>query len=105
MVWLAAKEPLAQDVGTFRYSDLGYIMLTAGLAEVGDGPFAELVRERVLEVVEAEHASFGPRPPEECAATEEDRDWRRKRLRGEVHDENAYAAGGVAGHAGLLGAA
>ena len=31
LVWLAAREPLAQDVGEFRYSDLGYIMLTAGL--------------------------------------------------------------------------
>jgi CubicO group peptidase (beta-lactamase class C family) len=102
-VWLAAKEPLSQAIGEFKYSDLGYIMLTAGLAGVGDAPFAELVRERVLEVVDAEGAAFGPRPREECAATEEDREWRRKRLRGEVHDENAFAVGGVAGHAGLFG--
>jgi len=34
LVWLAAKEPLAQDIGEFRYSDLGYIMLTAGLANL-----------------------------------------------------------------------
>jgi CubicO group peptidase (beta-lactamase class C family) len=104
-VWLAAKEPLSQDVGVFKYSDLGYIMLTAGLATVGDAPFAALVRERVLDVVEAERAGFGPRPREECAATEEDREWRHKRLRGEVHDENSFAVGGVAGHAGLFGTA
>jgi len=104
-VWLAAKEPLSQEIGEFKYSDLGYIMLTAGLAKVGGASFADLVRERVLTVVEAEHADFGPRPRELTAATEEDREWRHKRLRGEVHDENSFAVGGVAGHAGLFGTA
>ena len=105
LIELAAKEPLAQDVGEFRYSDLGYIMLTAGLARAGDATFAELVRRRILAAVETERADFGPRPPVECAATEGDREWRRKRLRGEVHDENAFAMGGVSGHAGLFGTA
>jgi CubicO group peptidase (beta-lactamase class C family) len=31
--------------------------------------------------------------------------WRKRLLRGEVHDENAYMLGGVAGHAGLFGTA
>jgi CubicO group peptidase (beta-lactamase class C family) len=31
--------------------------------------------------------------------------WRKKILCGEVHDDNAYAMGGVAGHAGLFAAA
>ncbi len=105
VVWLAAKEPLAQDVGEFRYSDLGYIMLTAGLAGVGGAPFETVVRQRVLDIVEARTCEYGPRSPEECAATEEDTEWRQKRLRGEVHDENAYAMGGVSGHAGLFGTA
>jgi CubicO group peptidase (beta-lactamase class C family) len=105
LVSFAAKEPLAQDIGEFRYSDLGYIMLTAGLARVAGRPFKDAMRERVLDVVEARSCEYGPRPPEECAATEEDAEWRRKRLRGEVHDENAYAMGGVAGHAGLFGTA
>jgi CubicO group peptidase (beta-lactamase class C family) len=105
LVWLAAREPLAQDIGEFRYSDLGYIMLTAGLARVAGEPFGTVMRERVLDAVEARTCGFGPRPPEECAATEEDTTWRHKRLRGEVHDENAYAMGGVSGHAGLFGTA
>ena len=105
VVWLAAKEPLAQDIGEFRYSDLGYIMLTAGLARVAGEPFRDVMRERVLDVVEARSCEFGPRPALECAATEEDTEWRHKRLRGEVHDENAYAMGGVSGHAGLFGTA
>jgi CubicO group peptidase (beta-lactamase class C family) len=28
--------------------------------------------------------------------------WRQRKIRGEVHDENAYALGGVSGHAGLF---
>jgi CubicO group peptidase (beta-lactamase class C family) len=104
-VWRAAQEPLAQDLGTFKYSDLGYIMLTQGLANITGRGFDDLVRSMVLEPVEARSAKFGPRPGESTVATERDAEWRKKRLRGEVHDENAYAVGGVAGHAGLFGTA
>lgn len=104
-VWRAAQEPLAQDLGTFTYSDLGYIMLTQGLATIGERPFAELVREVVLGPVEATTADFGPRPAERCVATEEDTEWRKRRLRGEVHDENAFSVGGICGQAGLFGTA
>jgi CubicO group peptidase (beta-lactamase class C family) len=44
------------------------------------------------------------RPGHACAATE-DCPWRHKILEGEVHDDNAYVVGGVAGHAGLFGTA
>ena len=104
-IWRAAQEPLAQDLGTFTYSDLGYIMLTEGLATIGDAPFADLMRERVLLPVEALNADFGPRLSERCVATEEDTEWRMRRLRGEVHDENANAFNGTSGHAGLFGTA
>jgi CubicO group peptidase (beta-lactamase class C family) len=104
-VWRAAQEPLAQDLGTFTYSDLGYVMLTQGLATLGGRPFADLVRDQVLGPVEAITADFGPRAPERTVATEEDTQWRKRRLRGEVHDENAFAVGGIAGHAGLFGTA
>jgi CubicO group peptidase (beta-lactamase class C family) len=46
------------------------------------------------------------RPPERLreriAPTEVD-PWRQRHLRGEVHDENAFALGGVSSHAGLFG--
>jgi len=104
-VWLAASEPLTGDVGTFTYSDLGYVMLTAGLAHAGGGDFRTLIRERVLGPVEAATCDFVPTDPAVCAATERDTGWRGRRIRGEVHDENAFAMGGVAGHAGLFGSA
>jgi CubicO group peptidase (beta-lactamase class C family) len=40
--------------------------------------------------------------PSETAATERC-PWRSRVMRGEVHDENAFALGGAAGHAGLFG--
>jgi CubicO group peptidase (beta-lactamase class C family) len=39
---------------------------------------------------------------ERIAPTENDTVFRKRLIRGEVHDENAYALGGVAGHAGLF---
>jgi CubicO group peptidase (beta-lactamase class C family) len=40
--------------------------------------------------------------PARCAATERCT-WRGRVMRGEVHDENAFALGGASGHAGLFG--
>ncbi|HEV2250529.1 MAG TPA: serine hydrolase domain-containing protein [Candidatus Limnocylindria bacterium] len=104
-VWRAAQEPLAQDLGTYVYSDLGYIMLTGGLATVGGGGFDALVAERVIGPVEAATLRFPPEAPTACAATELDPSLGRGRIRGTVHDENAHAMGGIAGHAGLFGTA
>src|SRR5437762_13142389 len=53
VVWLAGQGPLAPDSGEFRYSDLGCILLTAGLGRVAGGPFAELMRDGLLEGVGA----------------------------------------------------
>jgi serine-type D-Ala-D-Ala carboxypeptidase len=61
-IWRAAQEPLAQDIGTFKYSDLGYIMLTQGLANVAGRPLDEILHTKVLSSVEATTAQFGPRP-------------------------------------------
>jgi len=48
-------------------------------------------------------AGFTFRPdPRQCAATERCT-WRGRVIRGEVHDENAFALGGASGHAGLFG--
>lgn len=51
---------------------------------------------------------FNPRgraDPGRIAPTEQDAVLRHTHVHGEVHDENAWAMGGVAGHAGLFGTA
>lgn len=105
---LAASEELAYPPGRgYAYSDLGYIMFAAGLPRLGETAFAALLAERVLRPLglRDDELRYLPPDPRRCAATELDATWRKRRMRGAVHDENAYAMGGVSGHAGLFGTA
>lgn len=109
---LPAVEPLytyGQDPQTLRafvlqrewrhgppvYSDINFILLGIALERLTGLPLAE----------QAPPPGFSFRPdPDACAATERCA-WRGRVMRGQVHDENAYALGGAAGHAGLFGTA
>jgi beta-N-acetylhexosaminidase len=88
------------------YSDLGIILLGEILERVAGQPLDAFARERVFEPLGMRDTMF--RPPAELrpriAPTELD-PWRGRVVRGEVHDENAFAMGGVAPHAGLFGTA
>ena len=99
------------------YSDLGF-MLLGFLVERLSGMALDLwFKEEIVHPLQADPMMFCPtaggaqldgiRPivdVSRIAPTEQDA-WRNRLLRGEVHDENAAAMGGVAGHAGLFGAA
>jgi len=102
---LIAATPLERAVGASAvYSDVGFILLGLLLEKVGgatlDRQFATIFG-RALDPIQ-----FRPQPSvyERTAPTELD-PWRGRMLCGEVHDENAAAIGGVAGHAGLFGTA
>ena len=84
-------------------SDLGFILLGEILERISGRPFDELVREEVLEPLDMTSTIFNPPPflRDRIAPTEDD-PWRGRLVRGEVHDENAFAMGGVAPHAGLF---
>ena len=102
------------------YSDLGFILLgfvledaearrAAGRTPPGTtSPASSLSAQfhRVASFVTPEPFTFSP--PRDwrhrIAPTEVDA-WRGRLLAGEVHDENAWALGGAAGHAGLFGTA
>jgi beta-glucosidase-like glycosyl hydrolase/CubicO group peptidase (beta-lactamase class C family) len=98
---------LAYEPGTeFKYSDLGMILLGEILERVAGRPLEEFVRERVFEPLRMNDTLYRPgedRLPR-IAPTEYD-EWRGRVVRGEVHDENAFALGGVAPHAGLFSTA
>jgi uncharacterized protein YbbC (DUF1343 family)/CubicO group peptidase (beta-lactamase class C family) len=88
------------------YSDLGVILLGEILERIAGQPLETFTRERVFEPLGMRDTLFNP-PAElrsRIAPTEQD-PWRGRRVLGEVHDENAFAMGGVAPHAGLFGAA
>jgi CubicO group peptidase (beta-lactamase class C family) len=86
--------------GRILYSDLGYILLGHVLERHGGKPLEEQAAELYRRMGLADQLGFKPKG--ECAPTESC-PWRGRLLRGEVHDENASAMGGVSGHAGLFG--
>ncbi len=86
------------------YSDIGLILLGLALERVARKSLDEIVFETVTQPLGLESVSFGPLVCENIAPTEFYA-WRGQRQCGDVHDENAYALGGLAGHAGLFGTA
>jgi beta-N-acetylhexosaminidase len=100
-----ADEPLEVDPGTrTAYSDIGIMTLAWIMEDVTGQSLDDFLEERVwqplgmLETRYRPSAALKPR----IAATELDTLWRHEMVWGRVHDENADAMGGVAGHAGLF---
>jgi CubicO group peptidase (beta-lactamase class C family) len=109
-----------------EYSDLAFILLGAaveavtgesldmfldreawtplGMRETGFLPRPELIAA-VRAAAGLETGGDTLAPLERIAPTERDTVFRQAHVRGVVHDENAFAMGGVAGHAGLFSTA
>ncbi len=88
------------------YSDLGFMLLGFFVSDAwGEGlpaQFRAFARDALGEV---ELTFLPPAAWRERTAPTEVDPWRGRLLVGEVHDENAYALGGAAGHTGLFGTA
>lgn len=99
--------PLVSSPGAdVLYSDLGFIIAGALVERLLGAPLDQALHELVASPLRLSDVCFRPGPQllRQVVCTENDP--RRKRLlRGEVHDENARAMAGVAGHAGLFGTA
>lgn len=75
------------------YSDINFILLGIAIERITGAPLSAWPL--------GEGLAFGP-PPGPAVATEKC-SWRGRVMKGEVHDENAFALGGAPGHAGLFG--
>ncbi|MGW0199509.1 serine hydrolase domain-containing protein [Nonomuraea sp. NPDC003201] len=119
------RTPIAHPVGgPYLYSDVGLVIAGRVAELAGGAPLDALVRARVTDVLGLPDTGYRPTAPSRpatpsraaplaraaafarVAATE----WKPERtgpgcVRGEVHDETAYALGGVAGHAGVFATA
>ncbi|MDB4991714.1 MAG: Beta-lactamase class [Myxococcaceae bacterium] len=99
--------------GQSLYSDLGYMIAGEAIARAAGAPLEQVVRSEVTAPLGLDTQLFYPAslpaterrelatrvaPTELCG-------FRQRVMRGEVHDENCYALGGVAGHAGVFGTA
>jgi CubicO group peptidase (beta-lactamase class C family) len=109
---VAAEAPEVQPGRRALYSDVGFILLDWILERVNGQPTDAQFSTWLTGPLNLENLFFVDlKSPAEAVRARQDRvfaatercPWRGRILVGEVHDENAYAMGGVSGHAGLFG--
>ncbi len=101
----ALSLPLESAPGTrAEYSDIGFILLGKALEVLSGDILARFFYREIAAPLGLETATFNPpsaaRPG--IPPTENDTAFRHRVIQGEVQDENCFALGGVAGHAGLF---
>jgi beta-N-acetylhexosaminidase len=101
-------EPLDYEPGTKEvYSDLGIILMAEIIERLTGRTLDDLAQSSIFSPLGMQNTMY--RPPRklwpQIAPTEIDNNLRHRLVQGEVHDENAFAIGGVSGHAGLFSTA
>src|SRR6266571_5303425 len=101
-------EPLEYDPGTKEiYSDLGIILMAEIIERLTGRALDDLAKSFIFSPLGMKDTMY--RPPKKLwpriAPTEFDKNLRHRLVQGEVHDENAFAIGGVSGHAGIFSTA
>ncbi len=108
------EKPLSAPGSQCLYSDLGFILLGEAIEVLSGNTLDRFCHERIFKPLGLRATGFIDltqlrthrlQAVEEMIAPTEHCPWRKKILCGEVHDDNAYAMGGVAGHAGLFSSA
>lgn len=97
-----------------EYSDLGFMMLGAAVEVINSVTLDRFCQTKIFKPLGLKSTGFVNlsllrahrlEPVTTMIAPTEDCPWRRRIVCGEVHDDNAYAMGGVAGHAGVFSTA
>src|SRR5947207_2853904 len=101
-------EPLDYEPGTKEiYSDLGIILMAEIIERLTGRTLDDLAKNYIFSPLGMNNTMY--RPPKklwpQIAPTEIDNNLRHRLVQGEVHDENAFAIGGVSGHAGVFSTA
>ena len=108
------EKPLSPPGIQALYSDLGFMILGEIIETVSGSKLDRFCQDRVFSPLELRSTAFTDltQPQTQRIGSEkamiaptENCPWRKRILCGEVHDDNAYAMGGVAGHAGLFSSA
>jgi CubicO group peptidase (beta-lactamase class C family) len=96
---------LTADPGTrAEYSDIGFIILGVALERLADEPLDTYCQREIFGPLGMSHTTYNPAQSQRSNIPPTVDDWtfRNRIVQGEVHDENASALGGVAGHAGVF---
>jgi beta-glucosidase-like glycosyl hydrolase/CubicO group peptidase (beta-lactamase class C family) len=104
-----AKSELTKEKNKYLYSDLGFMLLSDVVRVVSGQTLDIFMQQQFYQPMGLKNTTFCPRlhgfDTSRIAPTENDTYYRHRLLRGEVHDQNAAAMGGVSGHAGLFSTA
>ena len=89
------------------YSDIGLMTVAFIVEAVAGQTFEAFLQDELWRPLGMADTGFNPDPGlwHRVATTELDESYRGYQVHGVVHDENAHAIGGVAGHAGLFSSA
>jgi CubicO group peptidase (beta-lactamase class C family) len=106
---LALAEPLERDPRSGSvYSDIGFLILGALVEKLAGARIDDLARSRLFEPLGIDDAWFvdvvrgAPADMAARCAGTGGCGWRHRPIHAVVHDENAFAMGGIAPHAGLF---
>lgn len=109
---LLVSEPLESEIGMSQgYSDLGFMILSWIIEELSGKSIDVYTYEKIYSPLGIENLFYIPLKNKEKVigkkqsfiVSTQDCPWRKKVLNAEVDDDNAWAVGGVEGHAGLFG--
>jgi beta-glucosidase-like glycosyl hydrolase/CubicO group peptidase (beta-lactamase class C family) len=101
-------EPIEAEPGArARYSDLGFALAGIVVERLTGKTLDVLTRDTLWTRLGMKDTEYNPPAAllPRIAPTENDTTYRNRLLRGVVHDENAFAMGGLSGHAGLFATA
>jgi CubicO group peptidase (beta-lactamase class C family) len=107
--WVLAETPEVGVGERALYSDISFLLLGFVLEEITQMPLDQAVRHFVWDSLGVERSYYvhitrrAKSIHDENVAATEDSSWRGGVLQGQVHDDNCWAMGGYAGHAGVFG--
>jgi beta-glucosidase-like glycosyl hydrolase/CubicO group peptidase (beta-lactamase class C family) len=104
-LWAAMLDAPVKPRGEYLYSDLDFHFMARVVEAVSGMPLNDYVEKNFYRPMGLATIGYRPRerfPADRIVPTEDDRDFRMRLLRGDVHDQGAAILGGVAGHAGLF---
>lgn len=104
-MWAQIRNSKLRSSNDYRYSDLGFYLLSKVVQQVSGKTLDEYVKTELYEPMGLHRITYNPWqefPLNNMVPTEEDKLFRNQRLQGYVHDMGAAMLGGVSGHAGLF---
>ena len=108
VMWPTMLRSKLNPKGTYVYSDISmYVMKEVAEHQTG-APIQDYIQREFYRPLGMQTAGYLPLqrfPKQRIVPTENDRTFRKTLLQGDVHDQGAAMAGGIAGHAGLFATA